>query len=184
MIDIDLDIASTRKTSMLIDTGSQISLINKKILKNESEINPQNKITISSIHGSEKTLGDINASIKQNNKTIPIQLQVTNNKFLNEDGILGYDIIGDSAIIDCPNKTITLNSKETNIKFPIRKHNNNSDINLITREIQSLQNIEYLNTKEISPQYEINLRRVQSITEEINPNAIKINSNKYLTSII
>lgn len=161
---------------MLIDTGAQISIINKNSIQDQSKINTRNKITISSIHGSERTLGEIDAKISKEDKTIPIQLQVTKNTFLNEDGILGYDMIGENAIIDGPNRTITINSRETQLAFPIRRHSdNNAFVNLLFNEIKKFQKIEYLKNNEINPQYEINLRRVQSITQEINLTKIKIN---------
>lgn len=62
---------------MLIDTGAQVSLINEKLIPNKSLINTKNKITISSIHGSESTLGNISVKILENNTNITIQLQVT-----------------------------------------------------------------------------------------------------------
>lgn len=76
---------------MLLDTGAQISLINPDVIQNKSLINTRNKTTISSIHGSENTIGEINANILKDNKNIPIQLHVTKNPILKEDGILGYD---------------------------------------------------------------------------------------------
>lgn len=105
-------------------------------------------------------------------------MHVVKNAFINEDGILGYDVIGEKAVIHGPNKTITIKSSQSQIEFPLRQHNNNTSINLITEELhelQQFQNIEYLNNNEINPQYEINLKRVQSITQQINPNKIKIN---------
>lgn len=161
---------------MLVDTGAQVSLINNNIITNQSLINPENKITISSIHGSEDTLGDISATIHKNNTEIPIQLQVTNNKLLKEDGILGYDIIGEKVIIDGPNKKLFLNAGNTVLTFPVKSHRNQNVINTIkiNDEIQSLGNIEYLSQNEINPHYERNLKGVKTITHQISPKKIKI----------
>lgn len=175
-IDINLAIAPLRKTSMLVDTGAQVSLISNKVIENKSLINPRNKITITSIHGSEDTLGDISARIHKNNSTIPIQLQVTENTILKEDGILGYDIIGEKAVINGPDKMLTLNSDNSTLNFPIKTkdcNKNKYSVNFI-KEIEKLHNIEYLSDQEINPHYNINLQTVKTITRQINQNKIKI----------
>lgn len=161
---------------MLVDTGAQISLINNKIIQDQSKINRNNKIIISSLHGSEKTLGNISTKIRKDNTTIPIKLQVTNNEFLKEDGILGYDIIGDKAIVDGPNKKLTINSEYSAVDFPIRTNDNITNINLIQtpEEIQDLYQINYVTNEEIHPHYKANLQLVRSITEEISETKIKI----------
>lgn len=176
-VNISLDISSQRKTNMLIDTGAQISLINNKIIKDKSLINQHNKITIRSIHGSEDTLGDIAASIHKDNTKIPIKLQVTENTFLKEDGILGYDIIGEKAIINGPCKMLTLNSNNSKFDFPINSYyNNDNTVNSVNfiKEVETLQQIEYLNDHEINPYYKTKLQTVKSITHEINQYKIKI----------
>lgn len=161
---------------MLVDTGAQVSLVTNKIIRNKELINPENKITISSIHGSEDTLGDISATIHENNTKIPIKLQVIKNTFLNEDGILGYDIIGEKAIIHGPRNNITLNSKDSVLKFPFKTNYristiNSSDMNL---EIQQLNKIEYISDNEMNTQYQVNLQTVRYITHQINHSKIKI----------
>lgn len=177
VIDIHLDIVPQRQTSMLVDTGAQVSLINNSIIKNPALINTENKITISSIHGSESTLGDISANIISNQANpIPIQLQVTKNKLLKEDGILGYDILGENAIINGPDKILTINSNSSYFKIPIKNHKTNTQINLINidKEIKEFHNIEYVSFNETNPEYKYNLKKVQSITQEINENQIQI----------
>lgn len=178
VINVDLDINPEEKTTMLVDTGAQISLINRKAITNPSLINTNNKVTISSIHGSERTLGEITTTLQKDNIKIPILLQVTKNSAIKEDGILGYDIIGEKAIINGPSKTILIDTGKSYLKFPIEEYktpkSNTYTIN-IEEEITCLNLIEYLNEKEINPQYEINLQRVRSITHEINSSKIKIN---------
>lgn len=162
---------------MLIDTGAQISLINNNIIEDQSLINKKNKITISSIHGSENTLGDISTKILKNNISIPIQLQVTKNQVLKEDGILGYDILGDKAIINGPQKTLIINSGNSLIEFPIKTKTNRINLNSINdteNEIQAFHKINYLTEEDIDPQYEFNLQRVKTITQEISEVKIKI----------
>lgn len=195
VIDVRLDITPQEKTTMLVDTGAQISLINNKIIADQTLINPENKITIQSIHGSERTLGDISANIHKNNQVIPIQLQVTKNSFLKEDGILGYDILGEKAVINGPNRTVTINTGKSQVKFPICSIQdlNMCELNRIQLEIpetemnsklvhdtrindtiQQFQNIEYVTKNEISPTYLKNLTRTQDITQEINESKIRI----------
>lgn len=161
---------------MLLDTGAQVSLINKNVIENQSLINTRNKITISSIHGSENTLGEISATIEKDDTNIPVQFQVTENAFLKEDGILGYDFIGEKAIIHGPNKTLIINSDYTETKFPIKPQDLNFQINQITLEntIQALHDIEYVKFNEIHPAYEDSLKTVQLITHEIDENRIQI----------
>lgn len=164
---------------MLIDTGSQISLINNKSIPNKALINTQNKIKISSIHGSENTLGEISANIHKDNTTIPIQLQVTKNSFLKEDGIIGYDVLGGKAIINGPTNTVTINSGNSKLVFPIKTNKRQDNrVTNITEEIDQFNIINYLSEEEINPQYKINLRKVQSITEEISPTKIQIKPTK------
>lgn len=179
IVDLSLEIAPQRKTSMLLDTGAQISLINKKVIKDPSRINIKNKIKIASIHGSENTLGDISTAILENNTTIPIQLQVTTNKFLKEDGILGYDVIGDNGIINGPEKTLTINSGHSQVKIPIKITQNRNKFNNKDIETSQLNQINYLSKQEIHPQYETNLQRVRSLTEELSDTKIKINPVKH-----
>lgn len=161
---------------MLIDTGAQISLINKNIIQNQSLIDERNKITISSIHGSENTLGNISAIIQKDDTQIPIQLQVTKNIALKEDGILGYDVIGEKGIINGPNKILTLKSNDKNIEFPIKTDDRIQNINLVTikEEIEELHRVEYLEYNEINPQYDVNMLKVQNITEQLDENKIRI----------
>lgn len=161
---------------MLIDTGAQISLIHNKIIPNKSLINTKNKFKICSIHGSEDTLGNISTKIRKNNTTIPIQLQVTTNTFLKEDGILGYDIIGEKAIIDGPNKTFTLHAGNSSLEFPINPNQQTDNYHLtnINEEIDKFHQIEYLSEKEIKPEYETNLLKIRTITREISSDKIEI----------
>lgn len=163
---------------MLLDTGAQVSLINKNIIENQSLINTRNRIKISSIHGSEDTLGEISAIIQKDDTNIPIQLQVTKNSSLREDGILGYDFIGEKGIINGPNRTLTIKSDNTETAFPIKTQDFNSSINRITFDniTQELYNIDYLGSNEIYSKYETNLKKVQAITYEINENQIQIKS--------
>lgn len=189
VIDIKLDITPQEKTKMLVDTGAQISLINQNIIANQELINPENKITLRSIHGSESTLGDISATIYKNNDTIPVQLQVTKNSFLTEDCILGYDILGERAIINGPNKTVTINTGNSSVHYPIcgnhpketcnnfiikpdvESNDHTNEINMI---IQEFQNIDYLTRQDTNPKYCKNLNIVKKITQEINDSKIRI----------
>lgn len=164
---------------MLVDTGAQISLINKNSITNPSLINKNNTISISSIHGSEKTLGNLKTTINQGNLKIPIELHVTKNSSFQEDGILGYDIIGKRAIIDGPNKTITMSSGTSAVQIPINpfKHKkiNNIIINNPDEEISTLLGIEYIREAEHDTgQYESNLQLVKTITRTIDSSKIKI----------
>ncbi|KAL5286157.1 hypothetical protein ACFFRR_007681 [Megaselia abdita] len=138
---------------MLVDTGAQVSLINNKLIKNPNLINTKNRISISSIHGSEKTLGKLTTTINQGNVKIPIILHVTNNSTLKEDGILGFDVIGQRAIIDGPRKLVTMNSGITSVQFPI---NNKKHIQInalktddnIDDELAALNKIEHISMEE------------------------------------
>lgn len=163
-----------------MDTGAQVSLIKNEILPNQSLINKANCIKIKSLHGSEETLGEITATIEKNNIKIPIQLQVTKNKSLKEDGILGFDIIGERAVIDGPKKTLTFNTENSTVEFNINTFQQHASISKpnIDDEIQRLQNIEYIDRNEINRQYEINLRKVRTITHQINHSCIRISPSK------
>lgn len=166
---------------MLIDTGAQISLIKDKVLEHKLHINKDNKILIKSIHGAEETLGQITTSINKNNMKIPIQLQVTQNSALREDGILGYDIIGDTSIIDGPNKNITINSGETTMNFAIQTEpSRRNKINRVEteEEFNALRNLEYLDHNEIHPNYRVNFTRIRDITQQLNQHQIRISKNK------
>lgn len=164
---------------MLIDTGSQISLINSEKIKDHSLIDKNNRINISSIHGTESTLGNINTFINTNNMKIPIQLQVTNNSSLRQNGIIGYDFLGEKAIINGPKNIVMINSKEGNIEIPIKQNSldhrkvNKIDIN---KEIDSFNKIEYLDEKEMNLQYKFNLQQVKTITHQLTETKITIQS--------
>lgn len=195
VIDIDLDISHKPKTSMLLDTGSQISLINQKSISDLSIVNPQNKITINSLHGSESTLGDVKAIINKDNLQIPIQLQVTRNLPLKEDGIIGYDILSENSIINGPDKTLTMTSTNSEIRFPITEktqennlHNvlSNPEITILSSNnqendftVKDLLNIDY-SCEEKDPKYLTNLQKVKNITHEINETQIKIIPYKFI----
>lgn len=176
-INVNLGISPQKTTTMLIDTGAQISLITDKMIKNTSKINTNNKITISSIHGTEETLGKIFTTINKNNVEIPIELHVTKNSSLKEDGILGYDVIGEKAIINGPEKTITIKSKTKPIQFEInRVLKTNTDTN---EEINNFHKIEYIKENEQeSVHYQENLDRVRQLTHQINDTKIKISKSK------
>lgn len=166
---------------MLVDTGAQISLINKKLITNPAIINTQNKISINSIHGTEKTLGKLTTTINKGDLKIPIELHVTENTTLKEDGILGYDVLGKRAIINGPKQLLTLKSGEKAIQYPLTKVGNiNTTINHtrednINEEITAFQKIEYISQEEENKrQYNQNLERVRNITHEINDSKIRI----------
>lgn len=176
VIDINLDIVPQRSTSMLLDTGAEVSLINQKAIQDKTLINPQNRISINSLHGSERTLGDISANICKNNDTIPIKLQVTNNSFIKEDGILGFDFLGENGIVNGPTKTVTFSTRNSVMNYPFQPQSNY--ISTINEEIRSFFKIEYLSDEEKNPQYEANLRTVKTITRQINHLKIEINPIK------
>lgn len=162
---------------MLIDTGSQISLINSKNIRDHSLINKQKQIKISSIHGTESTLGNIETFINKNNVKLPIQLQVTNNSALKNNGIIGYDFLGGNTIINGPENTIIVNSEKGNIAFPIKQtpaYNTNTNWININKEIQDLINIEYLSDHELNHQYNLKRQQVRTITHKINKLKIQI----------
>lgn len=171
---------------MLIDTGSQISLIKNRIISDKSLINTENKITISSIHGSENTIGDISAFIRKNEATIPIQLQVADDLSLQEDGIIGFDVLGKNATIDGPTKTISFKTGETSVHFPINNGNRDHQINMIKLQeeenqsqelyqiLQEFQEISYIDEQELKENYTANYEKVQEITHEIDESRILI----------
>lgn len=63
---------------MLVDTEAQVSLITNKVIESPRLINPNKKITISSIHGSQNTLGEIKANIHKNNSKISVRIPGVN----------------------------------------------------------------------------------------------------------
>ena len=155
---------------MLIDTGAQISLINNKKILDKSAINTNRQITIKSIHGEERTLGEVAANIQVNQTKIPIRLQVTKNQTLKEDGIIGYDIISKGAVINGPEKRITLKNENKIFQFPICSEEND-----LATEIKTLNNI-YIDSAIEDDHYETSIQRVKAITQEIGLNQIKIKS--------
>lgn len=156
---------------MLVDTGAQVSLIKNNAIPKHSVINTRNRISIKSLHGSETTLGEIQTNICEKQSKIPIQLQVTDNCVIKEDGILGYDIIGERAIVNGPMKTLTIRSRNSSLEFPI---NHIQQDETLQNEIHRLQNIEYLSHHENNDQYQTNLQRVKTITHEISQFKIQI----------
>lgn len=174
---------------MLIDTGAQVSIINNKLISDKSRINPENKITISSIHGHENTLGEISAIIQKNNTRIPIQLQVAKDLALQEDGIIGFDVLGDSAVINGPKRIITFDTGNSKVDFHIKSDSSKMHISTISQDntglrqnfksklaqaIQEFQDMEYVNGDELNNGYFANLLKVQEITQEIGDLKIKI----------
>lgn len=159
---------------MLIDTGAQISLINNKVIDDPSIINTKNKIKISSIHGSENTMGEISTAILKDNTSIPIQLQVTKNEFLGEDGILGYDVIGKTAIINGPEKTLTINSENSKMEFPFKITPNKTNFSNTINDRFQLNEINYLSQEEKSPHD----NRWEKLVKEININPLSTEDEK------
>lgn len=172
-----LDISPNKNTTMLVDTGAQISLIKNNAVPNPKFIKKDNKITIKSLHGTEETLGKIDTTIHKENTKIPIQLHVTNNPAIKEDGILGYDFISKSGIVDGPNKLLKVQEGNASVQFPINTINHQitkQERDDLADEVKELFNIEYMNENEIFHKYKLNLQQVQNVTQEINEHQIKI----------
>lgn len=181
VVKFNLQISPNKNTTMLVDTGAQVSLIKNNVIPNESLINTRKQIILKSMHGTEKTLGEITTSICKNQTNIPIQLHVTKNCAIKEDGILGFDIIGEKAIVDGPNKKLTFCSNNSKIEFPINSEENitRDTSNKFYDEIQRLNNIMYITANDENPQYQANIREVKAITRKINNHKIQISSNHY-----
>lgn len=90
----------------MVDSGAQVSLVNTKVLDPNTFINTERKVQITSIHGKENTLGEVSANLVYNSFKIPVKLQALKNCPVNEDGILGYDVLK-SAIINGPEEKLT-----------------------------------------------------------------------------
>ena len=174
---------------MLIDSGAQVSLINNKAITNQDLINKSKKITIKSLHGSEQTIGEISANIQKNQESIPIQLQVTKNNSLNPSsytGIIGYDIIGEKALLNGPEKLFTIKSDNKTINFELSTTETPSVNNLTTpvqdktdieSEITRLNNITFKENHEIYPHLQFRICQAQNITQEINDTKILISKH-------
>ena len=111
---LPLDISKNKETNFLIDTGSQISLIKEKILKENAQINEDEQIKFKSVHGSEKTIGTQCGNFKLKSE-MPCKFHIVSNKTnIPQDGLLGNDFLLRNCSIDGPNKRLIFPNTERN----------------------------------------------------------------------
>ncbi|KAL5282269.1 hypothetical protein ACFFRR_005450, partial [Megaselia abdita] len=136
--------------NMMIDCGAQVSLVGTNVLHANTVINPNKKVQITSIHGTEVTLGEVGANIVYDNMQIPVNFQVLKKCPVPEDGIIGFDVLKPFATINGPNEKITWSSNEQNIKVPLKiRYGTGSSINTIRNsEVEDLtSNVNESNAK-------------------------------------
>lgn len=104
---------------MMLDSGAQVSLVGTNVLKPEIKIDATKKVKISSIHGTEETMGEVEANILCENLKIPVNFQVMKNSPVSEDGIIGFDVLQPYAIIDGPREKLTWTSEQRKVEVPI-----------------------------------------------------------------
>lgn len=94
--------------------------------------------------------------------------------------------MGEKAIINGPNKTITINTGKSSVNFPIVSEENtrnkiskiiskNQSLESLQESIQDFNNIDYITRDDINPNYEKNFRNVKNLTQEISDSKIRIN---------
>lgn len=133
-VTVSLDVASREGVNMMIDSGAQVSLVGTKVLKPETRIDSTKRVKISSIHGTEETLGEIGANIMCENLQIPVNLQVMKNSPVPEDGIIGFDVLQPYAVINGPEKKLTFHSQHRNIDLPINIRYGSKQNNILYKE--------------------------------------------------
>lgn len=119
-VNVNLDVYNKEKVNLVVDSGAQVSLVGSNILKPEAVINPNKKVKMSSIHGTEETLGEIGANIVYKNMQIPINLQVMKNSPVPEDGIIGFDVLKPYAVINGHLETLTWTKEDQDLDIPIQ----------------------------------------------------------------
>lgn len=100
----------TRPLNMVLDTGSQLTLIPVGLLKSDTMIKVTKRFNIIGISGTKnkfETIGLATGFIVVNGKSMSIDFQVVHDKFLKEDGILGMDFFKRyGALIDITEEKI------------------------------------------------------------------------------
>lgn len=130
-VNLNLDVSSLKGVNMMVDSGAQISLVGTKVLKPEIKIDSTKRVKITSIHGTEETLGEVGANIMCENLKIPVSLQVMKNSPVPEDGIIGFDVLQPYAIMNGPEKKLTFQSQDRKIDIPINiRYGSNQNDNL------------------------------------------------------
>lgn len=92
-VNLNLDISSREGVNMMVDSGAQVSLVGTDVLRPETKIDTSRKVKITSIHGTEETLGEVGAKIMYKDLQIPVNFQVMKTSPVQEDGILGFDVL-------------------------------------------------------------------------------------------
>jgi len=118
---IPLDIATQGEADLIIDTGAEISLIKRTVLKPSVPVT-QDMTSISTAFGTGNTQGKCSGKI-QADLPLACDFHVIDEKVdIPGDGILGYDFISRHCNIEGPNQTITFPRKErkNNFCIPIR----------------------------------------------------------------
>lgn len=99
-----------RPLNMVLDTGSQLTLIPVGLLKPDTMIKVTKRISIIGISGVEnkfETIGLAKGFIVVDGKSMSIDFQVVHDKFTNGDGILGMDFFKSyGALIDIADEKI------------------------------------------------------------------------------
>jgi hypothetical protein len=110
-IKINLSIAK-QKVTLIVDSGSQLSLIKLKMVKPETVYEPKRKMKISGIAGKHRveTLGEVSPTIQMGGADIEHKFQlIDNNTSLDVDGILGMDFLAKyKAIINTLESILTI----------------------------------------------------------------------------
>lgn len=119
-----------------MDTGAELSLIKKDVLKENVKVNKEEVYSLQTPFGSGKTLGSCKGKIitkisNTKSQEIPCKFHVIANKTdLPQDGLLGNDFLSKNCKIDGPKRTLEFPRTETNateFKYPITLGANESD---------------------------------------------------------
>lgn len=105
-----------RPIRLIVDTGSQISIVAKDTIGPEVEIQPQ-KYNLTGISGKEHTVstsGDVDARLMVGENTVPDRLTLAERRYAGPyDGYLGHAFLRENnAVIDMKNEEIKLEVKQ------------------------------------------------------------------------
>lgn len=125
-VNMPLDIANTNSVRLLVDTGSDISLLKYSCLKPGVPVDRSRTILLNGIYGGKgKTVGKCIGKFLLESE-IKCEFQIVNDKdSIPFDGILGRDFLWDNTNIKCINRQLQIcreKPTQKEIIIPFQKH--------------------------------------------------------------
>jgi transposase InsO family protein len=167
---VTLPCVGQRSLKLLVDTGSELSCINRSSLKKGTIHYPAEQCRVSGIgSATHTTVGAVDLEFEIDQSKILHTCQVIPDDFgVPLDGILGLDFLGSVAILDFINLKLVF--PQINAFLPLRNTNSLTQTIQVTPSNQEPEPISHLTSAQTNPRFKKTEKMSQDATSKTNPN--------------